>query len=295
MLVADEGQVLNEIASRKGSTLLATLRTGWSGGALGQTNASVETRRLIKDGAYRLCAVFALQPEHASRILNDAGSGTPQRLHWFWQGDTGACEQRPEYPGPLQWERPAIITLVEGLDPPPMDVAPDVVNEIDQHALAQLRGDGLDMMEAKDDLGRLKFAALLAILNGRTNVTVDDWRLAGIALDVSKAVRAHITALAVADVRRKQHDADERAVNRAKRIAQTVGETDEQRALASMAKSIGRKAHREQRTITHREAVRATAGKHQLIASVEDAIGWALSMRWIRRDGDGFAPDQSVA
>ena len=50
----------------------------------------------------------------------------------------------------------------------------------------------IDSLDAHADLLRLKVAALLALLDGRQDVTVEDWALAEMAVDVSTAVRTDV-------------------------------------------------------------------------------------------------------
>ena len=61
LAIADEGQVVLELGSRNGTTLLPQLRTAWSGHTLGQENAKAETWRRIEQGRYRFAAVLSLQ------------------------------------------------------------------------------------------------------------------------------------------------------------------------------------------------------------------------------------------
>jgi hypothetical protein len=53
----DEGETLFTLTTRKGATILQTLRTAWSGGVLGNTNANLETRRKLDRNSYRACVV----------------------------------------------------------------------------------------------------------------------------------------------------------------------------------------------------------------------------------------------
>ena len=72
----DEGQALGELGSRKGATLLPTIRSAWTGDALGQANASEERPRHLPGGAYRFALVAGFQTEHATALLDDVAGGT---------------------------------------------------------------------------------------------------------------------------------------------------------------------------------------------------------------------------
>ena len=78
LVVVDEGQTMIELGSPEGSTLIPRLRTVWSGGTLGQENASSERWRRVETGAYSFAAVVAMQPKYAVQLLNDAAGGTPE-------------------------------------------------------------------------------------------------------------------------------------------------------------------------------------------------------------------------
>ena len=49
---ADEGEIIAALSSRSGSTLLSTYRTIWTGGILGQADASAERKRIVRAGQY---------------------------------------------------------------------------------------------------------------------------------------------------------------------------------------------------------------------------------------------------
>lgn len=74
-------------AGRDGSTTLGTMLTAWSGGALGDTNRDPAKRTSIPAKAYRISAVFGVQPA-AARILVEDGTGFTQRFLWCSMGLT---------------------------------------------------------------------------------------------------------------------------------------------------------------------------------------------------------------
>ena len=286
LAIVDEGQVLADLGSRRGSTLLPTLRTAWSGGDLGQANATVETHRHLRAGCYRFVAIIGWQPAHAAAVLADDVGGTPQRITWLPATDPNIPDNPPDWPGPLDWT--PLPTITGGVE---IDVADDVVAAIRTRALARARGvaEG-DALAAHDDLGRLKVAALLAILDRRQHVTDDDWQLAGHVAHTSRLVRTSIASAAAADAARRDQFATHRAVQRATAIADTA----ERRAFVSATRAVGRRAHRDEVDhVTRRELDRAIAGGHRQLVDVDEVITAAIAEGWIEPDGDRFRPGKS--
>jgi len=195
-LRVDEGEVLEQLGSRAGSTLWSVWRQAWSGETLGFNNATRD-RRIPKLAAhdYRLTAVVAIQPELAGAILADSAGGTPQRFYWCTTADPTAPDQSPPWPGPLRWTPPrwnqpdSAIALVDGTRRRLLDVDQAIVAELRQIQLRKVRGEETDGLDGHRGLNRLKAAAILGVLDGRLSVTTADWRLAGILMDVSDGVR----------------------------------------------------------------------------------------------------------
>jgi hypothetical protein len=79
---ADEGRTLNTLASRSGSTLLERLCTAWTGGPLGESNATEDRKRVVMPGTYTFGLILGLQTKNAGLILDDTINGTPQRFVW---------------------------------------------------------------------------------------------------------------------------------------------------------------------------------------------------------------------
>src|SRR5690606_22591602 len=65
----DEGQALKEMGDRSGATLLETLRSMWSGGDVGQANATQERYRHLPAHSYRLALLAGFQPQHAHSLI----------------------------------------------------------------------------------------------------------------------------------------------------------------------------------------------------------------------------------
>lgn len=180
----DEGETLTKLMrERQGSTLGPALRTAWSGGTMGQANASEDRFRFVPKRSYSMGIAIGYQPETAVSMLSDVGPGTPQRFLWFGAQDTEMPDEMYEWPDHLVL--------------PPESAATGVIRfpmEIKRWLRAQTRGKHrgdlvIDPMDSHEPLMRCKLAALLCYLDGRMEVSRDDWVLGGMIWSVSCAIR----------------------------------------------------------------------------------------------------------
>ena len=212
----DDGETLTALGARKGQTLTGTLRSIFSGQTLGQTNASEQTKRIMPAGQYTYGVAVGLQPALAGALLDDHTAGTPQRFGWAWATDPGMPDHT-EWPGALPTQHriaPALNSSSSGLRIHVMAVDHAIVAEVVDRRLALIRGtEEIDPLDAHGDLLRLKVAGLLAVLDGRLNVDTEDWRLAGIVTDTSRAVRQHVQAV-VADHAKREEQATSKRLSR---------------------------------------------------------------------------------
>lgn len=285
LFMVDEGQALSEMASRKGSTILPTLRTAWSGQRLGQQNASEERTRQLPPHEYRMAALANFQPETAMAIVDDAAGGTPQRWLWIAAADPTIPDTAPPWPGRLDWQPPPHHRG-------PMDLAPEVAAEIRSRNLERARGlVTIDPLDGHRDLSRLKVAGLLALLAGRLNIDTDDWRLAGVVLDTSDRVRASIIANAQARAVVAERDATAKVIGRAFAVASS----EERRALDAWAKAIGRHVVKGacEGGCKRRCLTRSVPGKYRDHVTIDTAIDEAVELGWIAVDGDTYRPGAS--
>lgn len=195
LLDIPEVDMLTAMSRRDSSTIDSVLRQGFSGEAIVFSYANVEKRIRIPSHGYRLCSIIAVQPMRASGLFSGADGGTPQRFIWAAAADPRAGE-RVDYAGetlsifkPEWWK---------GTDTEPhvIDVAQVALDEI--HAARVQRVRDVSFVDDPNDATALdghamyvreKVAAALAILDTRDHVTADDWRLAGIVMEVSFFVR----------------------------------------------------------------------------------------------------------
>lgn len=258
LLHADEGEVLNRMLQRSGATIGETLRRAWSGGTIGQSNGRTETTRIIKSGTYSLGMLIGFQRETAEPMLADSAAGTPQRFLWAWAIDPSIPDDVPPDPGPLMgvWRASGgppgegwLPWLAGGASTPepdlrPVTFAPEIRAELRTLHLGLSRGTlTLAELDAHMPVTLVKVAALLAGLEGRRDVTVEDWRLAHLVWQTSCRVRDHLVAYGrsvrgkATAAKRAAHADDEAAAEVARHV---VRDAAEQRRVARVADHVGR-------------------------------------------------------
>ncbi len=183
---------LSAVGARSGATLLPMLRKAWSGEALNSQYVDPAKRLRVDRHSYRLTLTAGVQPRRAGVLLDDADGGTPQRFVWLPTDDPLAPDTAPDEPAPL--------TVL--IPPPPapghqaaVAVSPAVALTVKSARQRQLRGEQGDGLDGHRLYAQLKAAGALAVLDGHLateGVTDDDWRLAGLVLEASDAVRADV-------------------------------------------------------------------------------------------------------
>lgn len=206
----DEGKSIGDIEERGGSTLGETIRRAAMGEALGQTNATQERKRYVAPMSYAMGVLVGLQPSIATTLLKDAGTGTPQRFLWLWARDVTISDEVIEHPGAI-----TIPALDDSHDDSPVTlrVPNEVAAEMRRRRLRAVRTGGIDddELNGHEPVMKMKFAALLAIIDGRFHMTLDDWRLAETLWATSCAVRDDLVGLAqreAAAARKAAEDAE---------------------------------------------------------------------------------------
>ncbi len=194
LFTVPEVDVLTALGDRRGATLLPQLRSAWMGEQLGFAYADKNKALPIPEHTYRMGLVAGIQPGRAAGLLEDGDGGTPQRFVWLPATDPRIPERSAE-PQPLRvrsqvWPSPdrGLFALA----------VPEVAQKAMRTArLARSRGEG-DPLDGHALLCRLKVAAALTLLDGRRVVTDDDWRLAGVVMEVSartrRGVQRHLAA-----------------------------------------------------------------------------------------------------
>jgi hypothetical protein len=250
----DEGEQLTRTAERSGATIGPTIRSAWVGEVLGQANASEDRMRVIAAGTYSLGMLVGYQPDTAAPLLADSGPGTPQRFLWCSAHDPSVPDQRIEHPGPLY-----IPLTTEGGWPITgvMPAADEIRDELWQRKIALARGETtVAPLDAHEPLLRSKVAALLALLDGRTDITVDDWALSQIVWDTSCAVRDGLLEIGATARKKERERATRDKVDQQLRIEAAV--TGLESTVKRIADRLARRAD-EEGGLTNGAAWRAVA------------------------------------
>lgn len=288
VLMLDEGQALAEMGGRSGSTMLSTLRTMWTGAMVGQANVK-DNKRKLAEGGYALGFVVGIQPALGADLLSDTAAGTPQRFLWLQTRDATVPHraERPPWPGPITLRLPQLPR--DGRVRPELELAPEVVELLDWEAVETVRGSlTVAPMDSHRNLLILKAAGLLALLDGRLNLTMDDWRLATVLVDTSTAVRESMEDTLKVEAEHKEAVADQREARRAKARVEAEVETVEvlahrnlERAAATVARAVHSKG-----PMTVGYARRTLRGPVRKELSMDQVVAVAVERGWIVEVGD---------
>lgn len=288
----DEGQALAELGNRKGSTLLPMLRTAWSGVVLGTSNASTETKRRLAAGSYAIGLVIAFQPSKAAELLADTAGGTPQRFEWMQGTDPTLPDTLPDWPGPLHWIHPTLLGYGDITNQRLMDIPESIAEPIRKRAIDLTRGTiQPDELDSHATLAKMKVAGLLAVLDGRHDITTEDWELAAVFQKVSHLVRSTVLAAVAIEQRQTEEAFVSRHVARERAVVNDKVEG----ATHRMAKTIGRHVHaaRCEGGCKIRCVTRATSSEARALTTVTDAIEHAIQLHWLKVDGDLILPGEA--
>ena len=195
VITITEIDTLASLKGRQASTIMPQLRQAAMGEQLGFFYVDETKRLMVPEHKYRLCLLAGIQPKRSGVLLSEdeIDGGTPQRFVWLSCDDPDAPDDDPEEPTPILWEAPNwsnLPTIGSGDDARKvMPICDAARATIVAARKARRRGDG-EALDGHALLTRLKVAAALAILDGRTSVTDDDWELAGAVMAESDEQRA---------------------------------------------------------------------------------------------------------
>jgi len=185
----DEITTLGELGSRDGSTIQSVLRSAWSGGDLGQSNASVDRDRFVAGDSYRLTMICGVQPRRSQVLFREDGSGSPQRFVWMPAIDPNMPEPEPGHY--FSTTQSLAIDMPRFPDNHyELTVCPEAWDAVHRANWEKQvgRSDGLDGHLL---LCQLKVAAALTILCDKSlKITTDWWEAAGTVMAVSNETRA---------------------------------------------------------------------------------------------------------
>jgi hypothetical protein len=187
MFVADEIDTMHALGSRAGSTLPAILRSGFSGEALGFSYRQASKLHLEAQ-TYRMTLAVSVQPARAGMLMDDSQGGTLQRFMWFPGVDPRVTAEIPAMPGALQ-----LPMITAWQYPRELKIPYEAVELIRDERSRAMRGEN-DVIDGHALFIREKFAYALAVLDGRDEMSLEDWVLAGIAARVSDHTRSWVAA-----------------------------------------------------------------------------------------------------
>ena len=282
MFTADEVDTIAAMSQRSGSTTMSILRSGFSGETLGFSYAAKEKRRHIEGHRYRMTLVISVQPERAGALIGDAGGGTPQRFMWFPGTDSRITDSPPWEAGALR-----LPSLDEWRYPRELAIPDEARQLILSERVKAMRGEAA-ALDGHALFVREKFAYALAVLDGRIEMTSEDWELSGIASDVSTYTREMVLdALKDAAVREAQArgavrgvemetadvERDWRRIERSQRVLRWLLDKLDQAGPEGIG---NRELHRK---VASRDRVAltdalTTAVADGLISRTEDGSGW---------------------
>lgn len=304
---SDEGNSLNKLIERAGSTVGETLRSAWSGETIGQKNGRVETTRTVPARSYSAGLLIGYQPTTALPLLDDFEAGTPQRFLYAWAVDPSipGRQQRVPWPGEIVSPFPAHVpvepqsTGLGTLAAAPFagDLTPITFDEAiteELYDLEHAKNTGSlpadhplrDPFRSQHPVLKVKVSSLLALLEGRRHVVAEDWRLAQIVIDTSDRVRIYLQALArdAAGKARAAHEAAEGAL-----------EAHREHARISVASALETAADRRVAVrvavVVHEQGPSTVAAVRRKLAhrdrpAVEAAVEHAAGMGWVILDGE---------
>jgi hypothetical protein len=200
MFVADEIDSVAALGSRNGSTLMPTLRQAFSGEPLGFSYATKGRDIHLEAQSYRMAFVCSVQPGRAKAILGDVAGGTPQRFMWFPGIDPRIMRANASEDCIYKLDLP---TLNSYMYPRTLKV-PDEAREFILAERERINSGRADPIEGHATFAREKLAYALAVLDGRDEMTSEDWEFSGIAANVSDATRDWVAA----ELRQAEADED---------------------------------------------------------------------------------------
>jgi hypothetical protein len=280
-LYLDEGQTLSKMMKeRQGTTIGATIRTAWTGQALGQANAQEATTRFVGRNMYSLGMVIGYQPAVAQDLLSDGGPGTPQRFLWLSALDPNIPEDGPFMPARVVLPLETVDGLaLSGVVSFPEAYKADLRRAHRAKVIAEVAVDELDSHEP---LMLCKLAALFCVLDARMAVSGEDIELANLLWRVSCATRDRLMEFGRQEAQRRK----------AEKLATRIAETE---AVSLATRGVDHTIDRVARLIFRR--VRSHEGpalRYLLRKNIgsankpyfDAALAHAKGQRWVATDED---------
>lgn len=221
LLEKREGHSLIQAFTEKGAKLPDMLRSMWSGERAAQDNATRELRRVLDPGTYAFAMCVVIQSEIFAdfNTKEQLAMGTPQRFLLSLATIEKRPEGRVDDPGPIPVTLPPQGTTVTVCD----EVERLIAHEIDRRTWND-PDDHIRTEEAHMPGVTARVAGLLALLDHRAEVTIDDWLLAKTMFD---------TSLAISDSLMAQHRKAKAYAKRADRLEASMARVEANEAMES--------------------------------------------------------------
>jgi hypothetical protein len=187
MLFSDEGHDFVKSCRDPKSNIGEVTRTMWAGRLSGQGNASTETRRILPKGSYTLSVLVGFVEEVLAEFLCDEEQqkGTPQRFVHTWSVSPDIPGRKPDAPGVLRVRVPTTN----------LTVCPVLAQRLEESQRARARGEVCPpLLESQRPSVTVRVAGLLAVLERRTEINEQDWRLAEMMFENSLRIAEHCLA-----------------------------------------------------------------------------------------------------
>lgn len=276
MFVSSEVDQMVALGSRTGSTLMSTLRQAFSGEGLGFSY--VKKTIELPEHAYRLTYVCGVQPARAGGLLSDVAGGTPQRFMWFPALDRRISR---DYLRTDPWM--PTLSLPSGSDlfyDREITIPGEALDFIVDSRVDAARGDG-DPLDSHAIFAREKFAFALAVLDGRTEMTLEDWELSGVAAAVSARTRQWV-ADHMTDAQRLEAS-DRGALKGVEHVAAERSKARETVAPARVLEVLKNRMQRDGNEGLTKKVLRDAAGRDK--SYVTDALNLGLACGQVRQEG----------
>lgn len=284
-LYVDEAASFKAQTSRLGSTLLGVINTAWTGQPLSQQYADPTKHAQIPRHGYRLSLVVGVQLRKADALLNHSDAGTPQRFLWVPMIDPTIPPpaQAPPWPGQLEWV-PLATEAAEGTTPMPV---PGMIGErlrarFHQRTTSWTSSPG---DRDHDDLLQLKLSGALALLDGRLEITFDDWAIAAMLMARSRRCLEIVYSEREKQTRDRAEWEGRRQGKQAFAAQEMQDALREQQVIDRTARRIANHVHRhaqEKPEGCTKKCAKNGLSQDGLQPYFEDAVNHAQGMGWIQ-------------
>ena len=185
-------------------------------------NASADTTRIVND--YCLGIIINFPPEAAKQLLSEDKLGTPQRFLWASAIDPNIPENAPFAMRP-RIDLPA-TTVVVRFDE---SIRREIRTTLWKRTTGQ---EEARVADARVVWIRCKVAAVLTLWDGRSTVEWEGWRLAGMVLATSCAVRDNLLEMLATQAREEEEERTRKSIKHTIALRNAINPTDPQNLVA---------------------------------------------------------------